>query len=40
MRLVDESNQQLKLDDLGFREKEMKKIESAISKPHGMVLIT
>ena len=40
MRLLDESNQQLKLDDLGFREKEMKKIESAISKPHGMVLIT
>lgn len=40
MRLLDESSQQLKLEDLGFREKDMKRIEAAITKPHGMILVT
>lgn len=40
MRLLDESNKLLNLEDLGFRESDLKKIHSAISRPHGMFLVT
>jgi len=40
MRLLDESNQLLNLEDLGFREKDLKKIKTGITKSYGMILVT
>ncbi|MBI4360005.1 MAG: type II/IV secretion system protein [Candidatus Jacksonbacteria bacterium] len=40
LRILDESSQQLKLEDLGFREKDMQKIIAGIGRPHGMILVT
>lgn len=40
MRLLSERSRQFSLIDLGFSEKDLKKIESAYIKPHGMILAT
>ncbi len=40
MRLLDESNQLLNLEDLGFREEDLKKIKTGITKSYGMILVT
>ena len=40
MRLLDEGNKLLKLEDLGFRDKDFKKILVGIDKPYGMILVT
>ena len=40
MRLLDESNKLLNLEELGFRKADLKKIENAISRPYGMLLVT
>lgn len=40
MRLLDESNQLLNLEDLGFREGDLKKIKMGITKSYGMILVT
>lgn len=40
MRLLDESNQLLNLEDLGFREGDLKKIKTGITKSYGMILVT
>ncbi|MFA6548110.1 MAG: ATPase, T2SS/T4P/T4SS family [Candidatus Magasanikbacteria bacterium] len=40
MRLLHEGAKSLTLDELGFLESSKKKLESAIKKPHGMVLVT
>lgn len=40
LRLLHEGAKPLSLDQLGFLEKPKKLIESAIKKPHGMILVT
>lgn len=40
MRILDESNQAVSLEDLGYWGYAMESITDAISQPHGMVLIT
>lgn len=40
MRLLDENNKLLQLPDLGFRPGDLKKIQVAVSKPYGMILVT
>ena len=40
MRLLDESGQGLGLDDIGMRDKPLKLLRRAISRPHGMILVT
>lgn len=40
LRLLDESNQLLHLEDLGFREPDLNKIKRAIERPHGIILVT
>jgi type IV pilus assembly protein PilB len=40
MRILDESNQAVSLDDLGYWGYAMKSLTEAISEPHGMILIT
>lgn len=40
MRLLDKSNLQLDMTKLGFEEVQLKHFKEAISKPHGMVLVT
>ncbi|MBI1833590.1 MAG: type II/IV secretion system protein [Candidatus Andersenbacteria bacterium] len=40
MRLLDESGQGLKLDDIGMNDKALKVFRKNINEPHGMVLVT
>lgn len=40
MRLLSEKSRALTLDNLGFSTRDLKKIESAYKKPHGMILST
>lgn len=40
MRLLREGTKSLSLEDLGFLESAKAKLESAIKKPHGMILVT
>ncbi|MDB5183617.1 MAG: Type secretion system protein [Candidatus Saccharibacteria bacterium] len=40
MRILDESNQAVGLDELGYWGYAMKSLTEAISQPHGMILIT
>jgi type IV pilus assembly protein PilB len=40
LRLLDKSNLQLDMRKLGFEEKQLSDFMEAISKPHGMVLVT
>lgn len=40
LRLLDKSNLQLDMTKLGFETKQLKDFKEAISKPHGMVLVT
>ncbi len=40
MRILDESNQAVGLDELGYWGHSMESITEAISEPHGMVLVT
>lgn len=40
MRLLHEGAKPLSLDQLGFLEKAQEKVENAIKKPHGMILVT
>lgn len=40
MRLLPESTKPLTLDQLGFLADDRKRIEAAISKPHGLILVT
>lgn len=40
MRLLDESSQSLRLDDLGLREKDLKTLRRATRRPYGMILVT
>ncbi len=40
MRLLHEGAKSLSLDQLGFLEEPKKKVELAIKKPHGMILVT
>ena len=40
LRLLDKSNLQLDMTKLGFEEAQLKDFKEAISKPHGMVLVT
>ena len=40
MRLLNESNKILELEDLGFQNEALKKIKENINKPHGMILVT
>ncbi len=40
MRLLHEGAKSLTLDELGFLDSAKKKLESAIKKPHGMILVT
>ncbi len=40
MRLLPESTKPLSLEQLGFLEADRKKVESAIAKPHGIILVT
>ncbi|MFA6424280.1 MAG: ATPase, T2SS/T4P/T4SS family [Candidatus Magasanikbacteria bacterium] len=40
MRLLHEGAKSLTLDELGFLDSSKKKLESAIKKPHGMILVT
>ena len=40
MRLLDEGNRIFSLDQLGLCDRDMKKIQSLIDKPHGMIVVT
>ena len=40
MRILSSKNKHLKLEHLGFSEKDYAKVEKAISRPHGMILVT
>ena len=40
LRLLDENNQLLHLEDLGFRDSDLQKIKHSIERPHGMILVT
>lgn len=40
MRLLSESSRRFSLEDLGFSEKDLEKLNLAISRPHGMILAT
>ncbi|MFZ1360600.1 MAG: ATPase, T2SS/T4P/T4SS family [Candidatus Saccharimonadales bacterium] len=40
MRILDESNQAVSLDDLGYWGHSYKVLTTAISEPHGMILVT
>lgn len=40
LRLLDKSNLQLDMTKLGFETRQLKDFKEAISKPHGMVLVT
>ncbi|PIZ99798.1 MAG: hypothetical protein COX77_00395, partial [Candidatus Komeilibacteria bacterium CG_4_10_14_0_2_um_filter_37_10] len=40
MRLLSSKNKHLKLETLGFSEKDFTKVDKAISRPHGMILVT
>jgi len=40
MRLLDQSNIQLSLEDIGFTELQLKVYEKSINRPYGMVLVT
>ncbi|MBI4252819.1 type II/IV secretion system protein [Candidatus Uhrbacteria bacterium] len=40
MRLLSTKAQQFNLSDLGFAEQDLKKVQRAIKKPYGMVLVT
>ncbi len=40
MRILDESNQAVSLDELGYWGYSMESITEAISEPHGMILVT
>jgi type IV pilus assembly protein PilB len=40
MRLLDKSNLQLDMTKLGFENKQLTDLKDALSKPHGMILVT
>ena len=40
MRLLDEGNRMFSLDQLGLHERDLKKIQTLIDKPHGMIVVT
>ena len=40
MRLLSEKSRQFSLQDLGLKDKDLKKVEEAVNKPYGMVLST
>ena len=40
MRLLSAKNKQFRLEDLGFSDKDLKKVMNAIKRPHGMILAT
>ncbi|MBL7022049.1 Flp pilus assembly complex ATPase component TadA [Patescibacteria group bacterium] len=40
MRLLSAKNKQYRLDDLGFSDSDLKKVNNAIKRPHGMILAT
>ncbi len=40
MRLLDKSNVMLRLEDLGFSEKSLKRFQSSFTKPYGAILVT
>ena len=40
MRLLDEGNKIFSLEQLGLCERDLKKIQSLIDKPHGMIVVT
>ncbi|NOY30304.1 MAG: Flp pilus assembly complex ATPase component [Planctomycetes bacterium] len=40
MRLLDEGNRIFSLDQLGLSDRDMKKIQGLIDKPHGMIVVT
>ncbi|MCG8450756.1 MAG: Flp pilus assembly complex ATPase component TadA [Pirellulales bacterium] len=40
MRLLDESNRIFSLEQLGLHERDLKKIQALIDKPHGMIVVT
>lgn len=40
MRLLSERSRQFSLQDLGFLKRDLKKVEQAYQKPHGMILAT
>ena len=40
MRLLSERSRQFSLKDLGFSDPDLKKLEPAYQKPHGMILVT
>lgn len=40
LRLLDESQKTLTLEDLGFQKRPLAKVQANIKKPHGMILVT
>lgn len=40
MRLLSENAQEYSLEDLGFQDRDLKKVNNAIKRPHGMILAT
>ncbi len=40
LRLLDEGNQIFDLDRLGFTSRDLKRLQSLIDKPHGMIVVT
>lgn len=40
MRLLSENAQEYNLEDLGFQDRDLKKVNNAIKRPHGMILAT
>jgi len=40
MRLLSAKNKQYRLEDLGFSDADLKKVQNAIKRPHGMILAT